>query len=361
MSPARPPTASWRSVDWPEIGPDDDLVALTAGIDGLRDGDIVLVTSKVVSKAEGCLVHEERAAVVARESRRIVARRGATVIAETRHGLVMAAAGVDASNTPPGTALTLPVDPDRSARRLREGVHAETGLNVAVVVTDTAGRAWRTGQTDLAVGCAGLLPLVDLAGTSDTHGNVLQVTAPAVADELASAAELVKGKTSGRPVAVVTGLGRLVLPPGDHGPGAVALVRPSAEDLFALGTREAAVAAAVRSDAVALDHFPAWSPADADPFEGLHHGLLDETTAGAGLRAMVTRDDCPTRPGQARTWTLRIDVPEDAGSPAMVMVGRLVERAHTLAAAARLAPHDHDAPAAEPDRQPFTLLCWQDR
>ena len=159
----------------------------------------------------------------------------------------MAAAGVDASNVAAGHVVLLPEDPDASARAIRERVYDETGRNVAVLVTDTAGRAWRTGQTDLAIGVAGLEPLDDFAGRTDSYGNELAVTAPAVADELASLAELVTGKLGGRPVSVVRGLAERVLPAGEHGPGAVVLIRPREQDMFALGAREA-VLAAVRGD-----------------------------------------------------------------------------------------------------------------
>jgi len=356
-----PPNCTLRGLTWPEIGPGDDLVALAAAIDDLRDGDIVLITSKIVSKAEGRLVHEDRPAAIVRESRRVVARRGLSVIAETRQGLVMAAAGVDSSNTPAGTSLLLPLDPDRSARLLRQGVHGASGLNIGVVVTDTAGRAWRLGQADMAVGCAGVVPLLDLQGTRDTHGNQLLVTAPAVADELAAAADLVKGKATGRPVAVVRGLGVLVLPPGEHGPGAVSLVRPPAEDLFGLGAREAVTAAAHRSDTVALERIPTWSTADPDPFDGLLEGWRGSLTEAAQpVHAEVTRDGCATA-SASRTWTLRVAVPEDADPEALVAAGRLLERADTLAAGCRLRAHIHDDPAVTPGWRHIARTCWQDR
>ncbi len=359
--PAVPSTMTWRSVSWPEIGPGADLVSLVCAIADLRDGEIVLVTSKAVSKAEGRLVLADRESVIAGQSCRVVARRGPSVVAQTQHGLVMAAAGVDSSNTPKGTSLTLPVDPDRSARALREGVRAASGCNVAVVITDTAGRAWRLGQTDLAIGCAGVVPLVDLSGSQDTHGNTLLVTAPAVADELAAAADLVKGKTSGRPVAVVSGLASLVLPPDQHGPGAGALVRSAADDLFAMGTREAVVAAALRTDPVALRHFPAWSLADADPFEGLlEGGLAWPAGIAPKVSAGLTRNACPggTAPP---TWTLRVDVPEECDPEVLVAVGRLLERAEVLASAARLRAHQHDGVPASSGSRPIARICWQDR
>jgi coenzyme F420-0:L-glutamate ligase/coenzyme F420-1:gamma-L-glutamate ligase len=236
---------------WPvegigEIGPGTDLGALVAQQD-LADGDVVVVTSKVVSKAEGRVRAGEREDAIRDETVRVVARRGPTSIVENRLGLVMAAAGVDASNVEAGHVVLLPEDPDASARAIREQVHDETGRNVAVLVTDTAGRAWRSGQTDLAIGVAGLQPLDEFAGRTDAYGNQLAVTAPAVADELASLAELVTGKLGGRPVTVVRGLAERVLSVGDHGPGAGVLLRPREQDMFALGAREAVVAA-VRGD-----------------------------------------------------------------------------------------------------------------
>lgn len=233
-----------------EVRPGDDLVGLIAAAGGaeLRDDDVVLVTSKVVSKAEGRLVEvpadpagreAARQAAIDAEAVRVVATRGATRIVQTRHGLVLAAAGVDASNVEPSRLVLLPEDPDASARALRAGLADRLGVRVAVVVTDTMGRTWRTGQTDVAIGAAGLAPLRDHRGQTDPYGNGLEVTAIAVIDELAAAADLVKGKTSGVPVAIVRGLGRL---PDADGPGAAALVRPAEDDMFALGTAEARAA-----------------------------------------------------------------------------------------------------------------------
>jgi coenzyme F420-0:L-glutamate ligase / coenzyme F420-1:gamma-L-glutamate ligase len=226
-----------------EVAEGDDLAAALVGARPLQDGDILVVTSKVVSKAEGRVRAGQREEAVVAETARTVARRGRTSIVRTHHGLVMAAAGVDASNTAAGTVVLLPTDPDASARRLREGIAQRTGRNVAVLVTDTAGRAWRHGQTDIAIGAAGLDVLHDYAGRTDEHGNELAVTAPAVADELAAAADLVKRKLDRRPAAVVRGLGSLVLQPGRHGPGARALVREESEDMFGLGAREAVLTA----------------------------------------------------------------------------------------------------------------------
>lgn len=197
----------------PEVRPGDriaDLLA-TAGAD-LRDGDVVVVTQKVVSKAEGRIVPVDpadpvaRAAVVERESVRILRRRGDLVISETASGFVCANAGVDHSNVPDGYVTLLPLDADRSARRIRDGLANAPGVDVAVIVSDTFGRTWRNGATDVAIGCAGIAAVVDLRGTPDSLGRTLEVTEVAVADELASAAELVMGKSRGIPVAVVRGV-----------------------------------------------------------------------------------------------------------------------------------------------------------
>ena len=243
-----------------EIGEGADLAAVVANAaelhdglhdglqnglqNGLQDGDIVVVTSKVISKAEGrILPGTDRDAAITAETVRVVARRGPVRIVENRLGLVMAAAGVDASNLAVGTIALLPEDPDASARALRRDLAERAGVNVAVVVSDTSGRAWRLGQTDIAIGLAGLAPLESFAGTVDDYGNDLAVTEPAVADEIAGAAELGSGKLGGRPLMIVRGLGDRVLPPGEDGPGARAMVRPIASDMFGLGAREAVVAA----------------------------------------------------------------------------------------------------------------------
>jgi coenzyme F420-0:L-glutamate ligase/coenzyme F420-1:gamma-L-glutamate ligase len=228
----------------PEVRPGDDLAALVAGaLEDLADGDVVVVTSKVVSKAEGRVVSGSREDALAGETDRVVARRGPTTIVRTHHGLVLAAAGIDASNVEQGSVVLLPRDPDASARGLRAELRRLTGRNVGVVVTDTAGRAWREGQTDIAIGAAGVLVAEDYAGRVDAHGNELAVTAPAVADEIAGAAELAQGKLGARPVAVVRGRADLVLDPDDDGPGARALVRPEGADLFGYGAREAVLRA----------------------------------------------------------------------------------------------------------------------
>ncbi|WP_395295948.1 coenzyme F420-0:L-glutamate ligase [Kitasatospora hibisci] len=222
----------------PEVDAGADLAELIAKAGAYEDGDILLVTSKIVSKAEGRLLHAaDREAAIDAETVRVVARRGPVRIVENRSGFVMAAAGVDASNTAPGTVLLLPSDPDASARALRAGLRRLTGRRLAVVVTDTFGRPWRNGLTDVAIGAAGLDVLEDHRGRRDGHGNELALTVTATADELAAAADLVKGKATGTPVAVVRGLGHLVT--ADDGAGARPLVRPAADDMFRLGTSEA--------------------------------------------------------------------------------------------------------------------------
>ena len=249
----------------PEVAAGDDLAGLIGDTADLRDGDVIAVTSKIVSKAEGRLTTGTRDEAIDAELVRVVAERGDTRIVQTRHGLVMAAAGTDTSNTSPGTVLLLPVDPDASARALRSALKDRYDVNVGIVVTDTLGRPWRNGQTDLAIGAAGIRVIEDLRGTSDSHGNVLAVTEPAVADEIASAGELVKGKADGVPVALLRGLADVVLPVGEDGDGARALVRDAELDLFSLGTREAARAAV-------LDRRPPSGPREVEP--ALWAGLL---------------------------------------------------------------------------------------
>jgi coenzyme F420-0:L-glutamate ligase/coenzyme F420-1:gamma-L-glutamate ligase len=223
-----------------EVVPGTDLAELIAAAvrahgPELHDGDVVVVTQKVVSKSEGRLVeldHDDaaaKAALVEGESVRILRRRGELMISETRHGFVCANAGVDLSNVGEGTAALLPEDPDRSARRLRAGLQRALGVAVGIVVSDTFGRPWRRGVTDVAIGCAGVAGVVDLKGTPDAGGRELVATEICVADEIASAAELVMGKNRGVPVAVVRGLASDWLRPGDV---RSEVIRPPAEDLF---------------------------------------------------------------------------------------------------------------------------------
>lgn len=228
----------------PEFRPGDDMAAaIAAAAPWLRDGDVLVVTSKALSKVEGRLVEvpadpalreAARRDLVAAEAVRVVARFANFVITENSLGVVQAASGVDASNVAAGELALLPVDPDASAARLRAGLRSLLGVDVAVVVTDTMGRAWRIGQTDTAIGSAGLTVLHRYAGTIDGQGNELAVTEVAVADEIAAAADLVKGKLGGVPAAVLRGLSY-----EDDGSTAHDLVRPVNEDLFRLGTNEA--------------------------------------------------------------------------------------------------------------------------
>lgn len=240
-----------------EIVAGTDLAAEINAVLTLQDGDIVVVTSKVVSKSEGRLLPyrtpADRDLAIDRETVREVARRGPVRIVENRLGLVMAAAGVDASNLASGMLALLPEDPDASARALRERLADLLGVNVAIVIADTAGRAWRIGQTDIAIGLAGLHAYENFEGRVDSYGNELAVTAPAVADEIAGAAELASSKLGARPFMRVRGLQDRVLPSGQHGEGASALLRPASEDLFALGSRDAVI------EAMATPR--AWKPA----------------------------------------------------------------------------------------------------
>ena len=224
-----------------EVVPGDDLagiIAAAAAADpatALADGDVVVVTQKIVSKAEDRLVAIDpedplsHKPLVERESVRILRRRGDLLISETTHGFVCANAGIDLSNVQRGWAALLPVDPDRSARRIRDGLRHRIGIDVAVIVSDTFGRTWRRGVTDVAIGCAGVAAIVDLRGTPDALGREMQVTEVAVADELAAAAELVMGKSSGVPVGVVRGVDPSWLRDGSV---VGEIVRPNAEDRF---------------------------------------------------------------------------------------------------------------------------------
>lgn len=213
------------------------------GSTGLREGDIVAVTSKVVSKAEGRQeLAGDREEAIDRETVRVVASRatptGVTRIVETKQGLVLAAAGIDSSETPIGTILLLPVDPDESARRIRHSLQLRFGpIVIGVLITDTMGRPWRQGVTDSAIGAAGVRVTHDHRGSTDNHGNILTTTITAIADEIASAAELASPKSTGIPAVAIRGLSEHVTA-GD-GPGARSLIRPASEDLFRLGTEEA--------------------------------------------------------------------------------------------------------------------------
>jgi coenzyme F420-0:L-glutamate ligase/coenzyme F420-1:gamma-L-glutamate ligase len=252
-----------------EIQPGDDLAAvIAAAAPWLRDGDVLVVTSKIVSKAEGRLVDvpvdgpERQAArdeVLTAETAGRVARRGQTQIVRTHHGFVLASAGIDASNVDASSLVLLPKDPDASARALRAALRERHGRDVAVIISDTMGRPWRTGQVDVALGAAGIDPIHDHRGIVDPYGNELQVTQMAVADELAAAGDLVKGKVSQVPVAVVRGY--LAAAEPDDGPGAGALVRDAEQDMFSLGTAEA-TEAGMRAAARLGDAVPEGEPVD---------------------------------------------------------------------------------------------------
>src|SRR3984957_19912523 len=226
-----------------EVVPGTDLARTLAAAlapaaaDGpeLRQGDVVVITQKIVSKAEGRLVPIDpdnpaaKVALVEQESVRIVRRRGDLIISETRHGFICANAGIDLSNVAVGTAALLPEDSDRSARKIRAGLRARLGVEVGVIISDTFGRTWRRGVTDVAIGCAGIAAVIDLRGTLDANGRELVATEVCVADELASAAELVMGKDRGIPAAIVRGV------PTDwlrRASVQAEIVRPPGEDLF---------------------------------------------------------------------------------------------------------------------------------
>jgi coenzyme F420-0:L-glutamate ligase/coenzyme F420-1:gamma-L-glutamate ligase len=234
-----------------EVDSGDDLVELIAAhAPPLVDGDVLVVTSKIVSKSEGRVIDTDREAAIGSETVRVVARRGDTQIVQTAHGFVMAAAGVDVSNVQKGRVVLLPVDSDASAERLRSGISTRLGVSVGVVVSDTFGRPWRVGVTDVAVGVAGFDALDDLRGQVDGYGNDLQMTVTCRADEIAAAADLVKGKLSGVPVAIVRGLS--VVRPGTS-EGIRAVVRSADDDMFSLGTRDVLPA---RVDAIGFGSGP---------------------------------------------------------------------------------------------------------
>ena len=220
----------------PEVRPGERVADLLAAASvTLQDGDVVVVAQKIVSKAEGRMVEVDpsdrgaRVALAEAEAVRVLRRRGDLVITETKAGFVCANSGVDLSNVPDGWATLLPVDADRSARRIRDGLRGKARVEVGVIVSDTFGRAWRRGLVNVALGCAGIAAIVDLRGTPDALGHELLVTEVAVADELAGAAELVMGKSAGIPAAVIRGVDRGWLREGSV---RAELVRPPAEDLF---------------------------------------------------------------------------------------------------------------------------------
>lgn len=268
----------------PEFRPGDDLAAaIVDRAPWLRDGDVLVVTSKIVSKVEGRLVPapqdpEERDAarrvLVDQEAVRVVARKGRTLITENRLGIVQAASGIDGSNVDGSELALLPENPDASAATLRRALHESAGVTVAVVITDTMGRAWRIGQTDAAIGSAGLAVVHRYAGAEDGQGNELIVTEVAIADELAAAGDLVKGKLGGVPIAVVRGLS-----PVDDGSTAATLLRGGEDDLFWLGTAEA-LERGRREALLRRRSVRSFSPDAVDP-DSIRDAVADALTAPA--------------------------------------------------------------------------------
>ncbi len=221
-----------------EIVAGDDLaqhIIDAVGVDGLADGDVIVVTQKIVSKAENKIEAVDpddplsHKPLVEREAVRVLRKRGELLITETKHGFVCANAGIDLSNVARGQAALLPDDSDRSARRIRDGLLAKAGVDVAVIISDTFGRPWRRGVTDVAIGCAGIAAVIDLRGTTDAYGRELMVTEVAIVDEIAGAADLVMGKATGVPVAIVSGIDAAWFRRGDV---ASEIIRPPADDLF---------------------------------------------------------------------------------------------------------------------------------
>lgn len=304
----------------PEIRPGDDLAPIIASAaPWLADGDILLVTSKVVSKAEGRLVRidaaseEEREAVrqaaIASETRRVVASRGTLKIVENRLGMVLAAAGVDASNVARDEVALLPLDPDGSAARLRDALRELTGRTVGVIVTDSVGRPWRAGITDIAIGAAGVSALEDARGQKDRHGNVLVVTQRAIADELAAAGDLVKGKLTHIPIAVVRGFAH-----EDDGRGARTLIRTEG-DMFTMGTAEA----------LALGRAQAAGPSAGAEGSAVHlHGDVQATLAAMALDPADPSGQAAVREGFYALLAARPDATRRACVPGHVTASTLV-------------------------------------
>jgi coenzyme F420-0:L-glutamate ligase/coenzyme F420-1:gamma-L-glutamate ligase len=322
-----------------DVTPGDDLAELiTNAAPWLADGDVLVVTSKIVSKAEGRLVDvpadgpEREAAreeILASETARVVARRGPTAIVQTHHGFVMAAGGIDASNVDKTPLVLLPADPDASARRLYLDLRAR-GRNVGVIVSDTMGRAWRNGLTDVALGAAGIEPFRDHRGEIDPYGNELQLTQMAVLDELAGAGELVKGKRDQVPVAVVRGYPGAGQ--GDH-EGAVALLRDAASDMFSMGTAEAR-AAGLREAATLPDATPS-DPATSQATTGPAVSAVDTAAVDRALALvaeLVSPGTTMTRSGPDIGCA-----PADASPTALMRLGADVHRLRAALTAEGLA------------------------
>ncbi|SNS91235.1 coenzyme F420-0:L-glutamate ligase / coenzyme F420-1:gamma-L-glutamate ligase [Asanoa hainanensis] len=320
-----------------DVRPGDDLAAaITTAAPWLRAGDVLVVTSKIVSKAEGSLVDvpvdgDERAVardeVLRAETARPVARRGQTRIVQTHHGFVMASAGIDASNVDRAHLVLLPKDPDASARALRTTLRERHGLDVAVVISDTMGRPWRNGLTDVALGAAGISAIRDHRGEVDPYGNELSITQMAVVDELAAAGELVKGKCAQVPVAVVRGYLDTPLPEAD-GDGAAVLVRGADQDLFSLGTAEAR-AEGLRAAARLPDHgrppFPVLDELDFEKALTRALATISAESTATFAADLLPGDDS----GRCRV----VCRPADSGGVALVSLGADVQRLRAALAA----------------------------
>lgn len=301
----------------PDIGPDDDLAELIGGHAHLRDGDVVVVASKIVSKAEGAVVHPEpgesraatRARAVSTQAVRVVADAPWVTIVETAHGFVCANAGVDASNVSGDGVLVLPADPDGSAARLRDGLRARYGVDVGVIVADTFGRPWRTGQTDVALGVAGVPALRSEIGDRDRYGHVLDMTEAAIADEVAGAADLVRRKGEGIPVVVVRGL---AFEPDEAASGRD-LLRPPEIDLFRRG--RGGLAAALFDEAARFV-----GPVDPRDLWRAQAGV--EAVCGTAVRLRTTRPR-DRRPGTEVVVTA--ETPAMAGLAAGLLLALLVD------------------------------------
>lgn len=315
----------------PEVARGDDLAGLVTDVVGLVDGDVVVVAQKVVSKAEGALAWpragesraEARSRLVREQSVRLLASAPHAAIVETRHGLVCANAGIDASNVPGDALALLPHDPDASARRLRDDIARRVGVDVAVIVSDTFGRPWRLGQTEVAIGCAGLAPLRDERDHVDRQGHTLHVTEAAVADELAGAADLVRRKADGVPVVVVRGY------PGPRQPdvGAGALLRSSNEDLFPRGRGAVADRLAGRGDAVSASPPGTNAVGSAVPRADLDRAMAAGERAGRDLVELAVLEDS----GEAKGATVvgiscrGPDALVEAGACAGALVAALID------------------------------------
>lgn len=301
----------------PEVEPGDDLVVMIAGCADLRDGDVLVVASKIVSKAEGAVerpragetTEQARRRLIAEQAVRLVAESPWASIVETRHGFVCASAGVDVSNVVGGAVVTLPADPDASAAGLRDGLRERFGVDVGVVVGDTFGRPWRMGQTDVALGVAGVPALRSEIGAHDRHGRLLDVTEAAIADELAGVADLVRTKADGVPVVVVRGLAYDV----DEASSGRELVRPSEMDLFRRGRGGLAVA---------LVDEPAAYVGPVDPRDLWRAQATVEAVCGSAVRIRQARPRS-NRPGTELIFDA--DEPAVAGVAAGVMLALLVD------------------------------------